>query len=244
MRRPLLVLVSAVALFVLALAVAGCGGDDDGDEEAAATTTATAGEEGAETTETAGDTGETAAGCEEVAQPEPKPEGQLQAPSTVLNVDKTYEVLVETSCGEFTITLDPKASPKTTSSFVALAQDGFFDGTVFHRIVPGFVIQGGDPTASGGGGPGYSTVDKPAATTRYTKGVVAMAKTAAEAAGTSGSQFFVVTAEDAGLPPDYAVIGTVSDGLDVVERIGVLGDPNTQLPTQPVVVTRMTVRIS
>jgi peptidyl-prolyl cis-trans isomerase B (cyclophilin B) len=241
MRRRFLVLLSAVALLFLAFAVAGCGGDDDGDEgeEAAATTTAAAtAEEGAETT------GESGAGCQEVAKPRPKPVGQLRAPSTVLNVDKTYEVLVETSCGEFTITLDPKASPKTTASFVALVQDGFYDGTVFHRIVPGFVIQGGDPTALGGGGPGYKTVDKPAAATRYTKGVVAMAKTATEAAGTSGSQFFVVTAEDAGLPPDYAVIGTVTDGLDVVERIGVLGDPNTQLPTQPVVVTRMTVRIT
>jgi peptidyl-prolyl cis-trans isomerase B (cyclophilin B) len=244
MRRLFLVLVAAVVLLVPALAVAGCGGDDDGDEEAAATTAATATEEDTETTDAGGETGEAAAGCEEVAQPEPKPEGQLKAPTTVLNVDQTYEALVETSCGDFTITLDPEASPKTTASFVALVQDGFYDGTVFHRIVPGFVIQGGDPTATGGGGPGYSTVDTPAPSTRYTKGVVAMAKTAAEAAGTSGSQFFVVTAEDAGLPPDYAVIGMVTDGLDVVERIGVLGDPNTQLPTQPVVVTRMTVRIS
>jgi peptidyl-prolyl cis-trans isomerase B (cyclophilin B) len=240
MRRPLLVLLPAVALLVLTLAVAGCGGDDDEGEEAAPATT-----EAAATTEEATETaGDASAGCRDVAEPEPKPEGALKAPTALLNVDKTYEVLVETSCGEFTITLDPKASPKTTASFVALVQDGFYDGTVFHRIVPGFVIQGGDPTATGGGGPGYSTVDKPAATTRYTKGVVAMAKTAAEAAGTSGSQFFVVTAEDAGLPPDYAVIGTVTDGLDVVERIGILGDPNTQLPTQPVVVTRMTVRIT
>jgi peptidyl-prolyl cis-trans isomerase B (cyclophilin B) len=237
MRRPLFVLASAVALLVLALAFAGCGGDDD--EEAAPATT-----EAAATTEATETEGGGGAGCRDVANPEPKPEGTLKAPTALLNVDKTYEVLVETSCGDFTITLDPEASPKTTASFVALVQDGFYDGTVFHRIVPGFVIQGGDPTATGGGGPGYSTVDKPAATTRYTKGVVAMAKTAAEAAGTSGSQFFVVTAEDAGLPPDYAVIGTVTDGLDVVERIGVLGDPNTQLPTQQVVVTRMTVRIT
>jgi peptidyl-prolyl cis-trans isomerase B (cyclophilin B) len=237
MRRALLVLLTAIAISVLALAVTGCGGDDDEAEEAAPATT----EPG--TTE-ATDTGDGAAGCRTVAEPETKPEGTLKAPTALLNVDKTYEVLVETSCGDFTITLDPDASPKTTASFVALVQEGFYDGTVFHRIVPGFVIQGGDPTATGGGGPGYSTVDKPAATTQYTKGVVAMAKTAAEAAGTSGSQFFVVTAEDAGLPPDYAVIGTVTDGLDVVERIGVLGDPNTQLPTQPVVVTRMTVRIT
>jgi peptidyl-prolyl cis-trans isomerase B (cyclophilin B) len=241
MRRGLLVL-PAVALLALALAFAGCGGDDDEGEEAAATTETAA--ETTAATEMAEAGGEPQVGCREVAEPEPKPEGTLKAPTALLNVDKTYEVLVETSCGEFTIALDPKASPKTTASFVALVQEGFYDGTVFHRIVPGFVIQGGDPTATGGGGPGYTTVDKPAASTRYTKGVVAMAKTAADPAGTSGSQFFVVTADDAGLPPDYAVIGEVTDGLDVVERIGVLGDPNTQLPTQPVVVSRMTVRIT
>ncbi len=78
---------------------------------------------------------------------------------------------------------------------------------MFHRIVPGFVIQGGDPTQSGNGGPGYSTVDTPAQDTTYTQGVVAMGKTASEASGTAGSQFFVVTAQDAGLPPDYAVVG-------------------------------------
>ena len=80
---------------------------------------------------------------------------------------------VSTNCGDFTITLDPKASPKTTASFVALARKGFFDGTVFHRIVPGFVIQGGDPTATGTGGPGYQTVDTPAPSTRYPLGTVA-----------------------------------------------------------------------
>jgi cyclophilin family peptidyl-prolyl cis-trans isomerase len=116
---------------------------------------------------------------------------------------------------------------------VALANSGFFRNTVFHRIVPGFVIQGGDPTGTGTGGPGYKTVDKPDAGTAYTKGVVAMAKGGPEAAGTAGSQFYVVTGEDAGLPPDYAVIGKVTKGQDVVDRIGKLGGPDEQ-PTQVV----------
>ena len=133
-----------------------------------------------------------------------------------------------TNCGEFTIALDPAASPNTVASFVALAEDGFFDDTVFHRIVPGFVIQGGDPTATGTGGPGYQTVDPPAPSTQYPFGTVAMAKCAAEAPGTSGSQFFVVTAPDAQLPPEYAVIGTVTEGSDVVMKIGTLGDPSTE----------------
>ena len=114
----------------------------------------------------------------------------------------------------------------------------FFDGTRFHRIFPGFVIQGGDPTGTGTGGPGYTVVDRPPAGARYTRGLVAMAKTGAEPAGTSGSQFFVVTARDAGLPPDYALLGKVTRGLDVVERIGRLGNANEQ-PTRRVVIESM-----
>jgi peptidyl-prolyl cis-trans isomerase B (cyclophilin B) len=234
-------------LLVLAALAAGCGGDDD-DAGTGATEgfTATAAETGGaetepETVDTSGE-GE-AGGCESVDAPEPRPSGTGEAPTALLNEDQTYDVVVSTNCGEFTIRLDLKASPKTAASFAALVEAKFFDGTVFHRIVPGFVIQGGDPTATGTGGPGYSTVDTPAPRALYTKGVVAMAKTGAEPAGTSGSQFFVVTAADAGLPPDYAVLGKVVDGLDVVERIGLLGGPD-ELPTQPVVIETMTLRTS
>ena len=152
---------------------------------------------------------------------------------------KKPELLVETNCGNFTIALDEDAAPKTVASVAGLAEDGFYDDTTFHRIIPGFVIQGGDPTATGTGGPGYSTVDTPKETTTYTKGVVAMAKTPMEAPGTSGSQFFVVTGDDIGLPPEYAVIGKVTEGLDVVSKIGQLGDPTTEEPTEVVVISRM-----
>jgi cyclophilin family peptidyl-prolyl cis-trans isomerase len=148
--------------------------------------------------------------------------------------------VVATTHGEFTIELDAGASPKAVESFADLARKGFFDGTVFHRIVPGFVIQGGDPTGTGTGGPGYQTVDQPDAGTTYEQGVVAMAKKADDPPGTAGSQFFVVTADDAGLPPEYAVIGTVSDGLDVVMRIGELGDA-AQKPTERVEIQQMTI---
>jgi peptidyl-prolyl cis-trans isomerase B (cyclophilin B) len=221
---------SAVAL-LFAVVLAGCGGGDE-DEEAAATTTT------APTTET-----QAPSGCRDVEQPQPRPSPNLRAPTAVLNVDKTYLLTFRTSCGDFTVRLDPKGAPKTSASFLALAQKDYFDGTFFHRIVPGFVIQGGDPTGTGTGGPGYTTVDAPAAGTTYTNGVVAMAKTGAEAPGTAGSQFFVVTADDAGLPPDYAVVGRVVGGLDVVARIGVLGDPNTEHPTQPVVVDDVVVKV-
>jgi peptidyl-prolyl cis-trans isomerase B (cyclophilin B) len=161
-----------------------------------------------------------------------------------LDPDKTYDVELKTNKGAFTITLDQQQSPNATASFVALAEKGFFDGTTFHRIVPGFVIQGGDPTGTGTGGPGYSTVDPPPQDARYTKGVVAMAKTAAEPPGTAGSQFFVVTGADVGLPPDYAIIGKVTKGLDVVDAIGKLGDPATEQPTEKIEIQQATVTTS
>src|SRR5919202_3383518 len=147
--------------------------------------------------------------------------------------------VVRTTEGTFTIALDTRDSPCTTASFVALARRGYFEGTIFHRIVPGFVIQGGDATGTGTGGPGYTTRDRPPAETRYTRGVVAMAKTQAEPPGTAGSQFFVVTGADAHLPADYALLGRVVRGLAVVERIGRLGDPATEQPTRRVVVRRV-----
>jgi peptidyl-prolyl cis-trans isomerase B (cyclophilin B) len=152
------------------------------------------------------------------------------------------DAVVGTSEGTFTIRLDPKDSPHLVASFERLARSGFYNGLIFHRIVPGFVIQGGDPTGTGSGGPGYTTTDPPPANARYTLGVAAMAKTQTEAAGTAGSQFFVVTARDAQLPPDYALLGKVISGLPVVERIGKLGDPQTGQPTKKVTIEKITIR--
>jgi peptidyl-prolyl cis-trans isomerase B (cyclophilin B) len=152
------------------------------------------------------------------------------------------DAVVKTSEGTFTIRLDVADSPNAVASFEKLAKKGFFKGTIFHRIVPGFVIQGGDPTGTGNGGPGYTTTDPPPTNAKYTHGVVAMAKTATEAPGTAGSQFFVVTAQDAQLPPDYALLGKVVSGLDVVDRIGKLGNPTTEQPTKRVVIESVTIR--
>jgi peptidyl-prolyl cis-trans isomerase B (cyclophilin B) len=217
----------AVALVAVLLGTAGCGGDDEGTTTSGTTAPAAT----------------TAAGCTIAEKPAPKQDGGETAPKASLAGGKTYRLVLRTNCGTFTVMLDQKTAPKTAASLVALARSGFFDDTIFHRIVPGFVIQGGDPTQTGTGGPGYSTVDPPPASARYTKGVVAMAKTGAEPPGTSGSQFFVVTAADAVLPPEYAVVGKVTKGLDVVERIGELGDTSEQ-PTQPVVIQKVTVRES
>jgi cyclophilin family peptidyl-prolyl cis-trans isomerase/uncharacterized protein YceK len=175
------------------------------------------------------------AGCKSVPEPKPKPDGSLKKPTTKLDAAKSYTATITTNCGTFAFKLDVKQSPNATASIDYLAGKKFFDGTVFHRIVPGFVIQGGDPTGTGSGGPGYSTVDKPPSNASYKKGVVAMAKTGSEPAGTAGSQFYVVTGADAGLPPDYAIVGKVTKGLDAVDRIGKLGDQSEQ-PTFPVVI--------
>lgn len=205
-----------LALVLTALA-AGCGGSDDG------------GEAGAPIDE-----------CQDVEAPAPRGAETREAPTDPLASGTTYTLTFETSCGAFSVELDLELAPQTTASLVALAEDGYFDDTIFHRVVPGFVIQGGDPTQTGGGGPGYSTVDVPPSDARYTQGVVAMAKAGFEPAGTSGSQFFVVTGEDIGLPPEYAIVGTVTDGMDTVLRIDALGVADGP-PSEPVVVERVTV---
>jgi peptidyl-prolyl cis-trans isomerase B (cyclophilin B) len=151
-----------------------------------------------------------------------------------------HTVDVRTNVGRFAFRLDVEDSPCVSSSFASLVRRHFFDGTIFHRIVPGFVIQGGDPTGTGTGGPGYTVRDVPPSGSRYVEGVVAMAKTGTEPSGAAGSQFFVVTARDAGLPPDYAILGHVTKGLAAVEKIGRLGNPATERPTRRVVVVRMT----
>jgi peptidyl-prolyl cis-trans isomerase B (cyclophilin B) len=159
----------------------------------------------------------------------------------LLDSQRRHSVNVETNLGQFAIRLDVAEAPCVASSFAALVRRHYFDKTIFHRIVPGFVIQGGDPSGTGAGGPGYTVVEAPPASSRYTEGVVAMAKSSAEPPGAAGSQFFVVTAKNAGLPPDYAILGTVTEGLNVVRRIGRLGNPVTERPTQRVVVRRMMV---
>jgi peptidyl-prolyl cis-trans isomerase B (cyclophilin B) len=216
---------SILALAAAGLALAACGG---GGKKAEATSTAgttTAPPPPATTTE---------AGKPAVSPADRKP----------LDPKKSYTVVMKTSEGTFTITLDQKTSPKVTASFAALVRKGFFDGTIFHRIVPGFLIQGGDPTGTGTGDPGYTVVDKPKPGTKYAAGVVAMAKRGDEPAGAGGSQFFIVTEGDLGLPPLYAVLGRVTAGMPVVEKIGQLGDLTTEKPTKRVVVEQATLNES
>jgi cyclophilin family peptidyl-prolyl cis-trans isomerase len=218
-RDPRLIILAVFALVAIGVVggilISRSGGDDD------STTTASA------------------AGCEQVEAPKPK-QVSLRAPKQTLKKGEKVTAVVDTSCGTFEIALDTTRAPKTANSFAYLSEQGFYDGLAFHRIVPGFVIQGGDPLGNGTGGPGYSVDEKPPANLAYTKGIVAMAKSSAEPPGRSGSQFYVVTGADAGLPPDYALVGKVSAGMDVVDRIGRLGTP-TERPRQTVVIDKITI---
>jgi peptidyl-prolyl cis-trans isomerase B (cyclophilin B) len=216
-------------LAALALLAAGCG-------DGSSSSKTSANDARTDATQPQQDVVKTPGGCTEVEVPQPRDPGKQQKPAAELDPSKTWTLTFKTNCGDFSVALDVKQSPKATASLVALAKAGYFDGTFFHRIVPGFVIQGGDPTGTGNGGPGYTTVDTPPRTARYTRGVVAMAKTDTEPPGAAGSQFYVVTGKDAGLPPDYAIVGKVSDGSDVVERIGKLGDPSSEQPTEAIVI--------
>ena len=217
-RLPALPLVCAL------LAATACGVDEDGGGGSAAGQPAAAGTPAP-------------SGCERVAQPPLERSRSLKAPGEELDPRKTYVATVRTSCGSFEITLAAEDAPRTGGSFAYLAERRFYDGLTFHRISRGFVIQGGDPQGDGRGGPGYSVVEAPPASTTYTRGTVAMAKTQTDDPGTSGSQFFVVTAEDARLDPDYALVGRVTRGQDVVDRIGVQrADPSSERPLRPVLI--------
>jgi len=235
MSRPLL-----ATLAVLSLAAAGCGKSNDSTSSTASTTAS----KGAATTTTP------AAGAGAACTPaKPKNKGaqHIAKPTTLLPANKPATLVLQTNCGEIDIALDVKRARTTSSSVAYLVRKGFYDGLSFHRIAKlptggDFVIQGGDPTGTGNGGPGYSVREKPPTGLRYSRGVVAMAKTEIEPAGTSGSQFFIVTAPDAGLPADYALLGKVSKGDDVVSKIAAVPTDSTEHPTQPVVISKATIR--
>lgn len=229
-------------------AVSACGKDDEpsGDERAA---TQTARAPAATSTRPAVAPRRTEDGCAPVAAVEPRPDTRLRKPRRSLNGKRRYVATLRTNCGTIDIRLDVRDFPKTTGSFVRLARARFYDGLSFHRIAkPGgndFVIQAGDPKANGEGGPGYSVVERPPRGARYPSGTVAMAKAGDEKSGTSGSQFFIVTGDGAGLDPLYAIVGRVVAGRDAVKRIAAVPtDPVTEEPIDPVVVKKLSIRES
>jgi peptidyl-prolyl cis-trans isomerase B (cyclophilin B) len=151
-------------------------------------------------------------------------------------------VTLATNCGAITIQLDVKHAPRTAASFAYLVRRGFYNDLTFHRVAANFVIQGGDPNGDGSGGPGYTIVEPPPRNLHYTLGTVAMAKTGADPSGASGSQFFIVTTQEAPLPPQYALVGKVVGSFAGVEAIAKLptNPPQDGAPDQPVVISRAT----
>ena len=218
--KLLLALGLAIVIAVAAILISSGGEDEDGTGEGA--------------------NAATEAGCDFAEEPEPK-DLALTAPETT--EPTAGQVVFDTTCGSFTVALDAENAPLTTASFEYQASEGVYDDVGFLRIAPGFVIQGGDPTNTQAGNAGYSVTERPPSNTTYTKGVVAMAKSPQEPPGTSGSQFFVVTGADAGLPPDYAVVGEVIEGIETIEKIESIGTADGSgdgPPAAPVVINSAT----
>jgi cyclophilin family peptidyl-prolyl cis-trans isomerase len=153
-----------------------------------------------------------------------------------IDPSKRYTATIETTAGTMVAELYPGDAPNTVNNFVFLARDGFYDGVIFHRTIPGFMIQGGDPTGSGRGGPGYRFADEPVRR-RYTRGTLAMANAGPD---TNGSQFFVMHA-DSGLPPNYTIFGKLTSGEEVVDAIATAPTGAQDRPHDPVSITSVTI---
>jgi peptidyl-prolyl cis-trans isomerase B (cyclophilin B) len=182
-------------------------------------------------------------GCSTKVPPKPTTTTLAAAPAMTIDPAKQYTAVMKTSCGDITMTLDAKTAPQTVNSFATLANKGFYDGTRFHRIVRDFVDQGGDPTATGSGGPGYTLPDEPPAD-GYQAGSVAMANSGS---GTTGSQFFLVVSDNGAkqlgtTPPyKYSALGKMdAAGLKVAKKINAFGGANEK-PTQNVYVSSVKV---
>lgn len=223
-----------VAALVGGAAFALVGGDDD---EAADDTTSTS----------AGPTTTTTLPAElaavECRDDEPENLGEEKAqfdapPEMQVDPAKTYRATMATTCGDIVVELDPSIAPNTVNSFVFLSREGFFDGLTFHRVVSDFVIQGGDPTGSGSGGPGYQFDDE-LPTDPYALGDLAMANSGPN---TNGSQWFVITGQQGtSLPPSYSKFGRVVEGLDVAQRLEKFETPGTQAPSRPIYIFSVTI---
>lgn len=155
-----------------------------------------------------------------VAQGEEKLVGHQQwktPPAMAIDVNKTYHATLDTTAGRIEVEFYPKDAPATVNNFICLAKAGYYDNTPFHRIISGFVIQGGDPSGTGRGGPGYKFNDEPIAKD-YVKGTLAMANAGAN---TNGSQFFICTADltNGRLPKNYTIFGKVVGGMDIVDKL-------------------------
>ena len=176
--------------------------------------------------------------CPQVDGSSPRTTKFDQEPPLCIDVSHRYTATIDTSEGTMVVALDAIKAPRTVNSFVFLARYHYYDGLTFHRIIPGFVLQGGCPEGTGRGGPGYRFADELPAAGRYQIGSLAMANAGPD---TNGSQFFVISGPDGvRLPPAYALFGAVVKGGEVVEAIDKLGSPSGT-PTKPVRIESITI---
>lgn len=210
-RMTRLLAIAAAAALITAPVLAGCGSSDSASSSAA---TAAA---------------ESAAAAKSWSSP----------PPMTIDEKATYTAVLRTSEGNISIALEPKRAPKTVNNFVFLAKEGFYDGLTFHRVIPDFVIQGGDPDGNGTGGPGYSFADELPKAGAYKLGSVAMANSGPD---TNGSQFFIITGQQGvQLPPSYSLFGQVTKGQDVADKISTMAAPGTETPEPPVTIEKVTI---
>lgn len=158
-------------------------------------------------------------------------------PDLTIDLDKSYTATLDTNHGEIVIEFDAARSPLTVNNFVFLAREGYYDGVVFHRVIENFMIQGGDPTGSGRGGPGYRFRDELEGDGSYKRGTVAMANAGPN---TNGSQFFICHT-DVGLPHSYTIFGRVTSGLETVDSIATTPTDSSDRPKQDVVIEKVTI---
>ena len=213
--RRLIATATAVATLVAVPLIAGCGSSDSASTGADTAATSASGAE-AGTAKT-----------------------WSSAPKMAIDPKATYTAVLRTSEGNITIALDPKTAPKTVNNFVFLSKEGFYDGLTFHRVIPDFVIQGGDPDGNGTGGPGYAFEDELPKAGDYKLGSVAMANSGPN---TNGSQFFIITGQQGvQLPPNYSLFGQVTKGQDVADKISTMAAPGTETPDPPVTIEKVTI---
>ena len=158
-------------------------------------------------------------------------------PEMTIDLAKTYSVTLHTNHGDIDIEFDAVKSPQTVNNFVFLARDGFYDGVIFHRVISGFMVQGGDPTGTGMGGPGYKFRDELEGSGKYDRSTVAMANAGPN---TNGSQFFICHT-DVGLPHSYTIFGKVTSGLDAVDSIAATPTGGQDRPVDDCVINSVTV---
>jgi len=183
-------------------------------------------------------------GCPKADGSSPRQTKFTAAPPICIDSTHTYAAEIKTDKGTIDVDLDQKRAPNTVNSFVFLARNHFYDGLTFHRVVPGFVLQGGDPEGTGAGGPGYKFPDELPKAGEYKLGSLAMANSGPD---TNGSQFFVISGDQgAKLDPKYSLFGQVTNGLDVVARIDALGNPDDQSgkPKEPITMSSVTIKES